>query len=36
MQRCWLRGGDRQRGNMTINDQVGGDGAVVIKCRGAG
>ncbi len=34
-QRRWLRGGDRQTGNTTTNYWVGGDGVVVIKCRGA-
>jgi len=32
-QRRWLRGGGRQTGSMTTNDQVGGDGAVAIKRR---
>ena len=34
-QRRWLRSGGRQTGNMTINDQVGGDGEFAIKRRGA-
>ena len=32
-QRRWLRGGGRQTGKTTTNDQVGGDGAVAIKRR---
>ena len=32
-QRRWLRGGGRQTGNTTTDDQVGGDGAVAIKRR---
>ena len=34
-QRLWLRGGGRQTGDTTTNNQVGDDGAVGIKRRGA-
>ena len=34
-QRHWLRGGGRQTGDMTTNNQVRDDGAVAIKRRGA-
>ena len=34
-QRHWLRGRGRQMGNTTTKDQVGGNGVVAIKSRGA-